>query len=270
MPLLLHNPPTLESTAMLLPNIREMFVPDPDYVIFEADLKGADAQVVAWEANDEPLKTAFRENLDVHVQNMRDLFERPAKLHTLSPKEIKDDPVLNKYRQKAKVGVHATNYGCKERTLASHLKITVGEAVAFQETWFEKHPGILEWHRRTERQLQTTRTVFNRFGYRRQYFDRIDAILPEALAWVPQSTVALCINKGWHQLEKSGLPVTIMMQVHDSIIGQFHRRELEANPQFPTLITETMQVTIPYEDPLTIPVSISISSESWGKVKEFG
>ena len=36
-----------------LPNVRKMFVPDLGYVVFDCDLAGADAQVVAWEAGDD-------------------------------------------------------------------------------------------------------------------------------------------------------------------------------------------------------------------------
>ena len=40
-----------------MPNIRKLYVPDPGYEIFDIDFSGADAQVVAWEADDKPLKT---------------------------------------------------------------------------------------------------------------------------------------------------------------------------------------------------------------------
>ena len=253
---------------MALPNVRDMFIPDPDYIMFECDLKGADAQVVAWEADDEDLKEAFRLGLDVHSQNAKDLFD-DLELQRATPSIIKASVRLNRFRQYAKVGVHATNYGCRENTLAAHLNISVAQAIAFQNRWFEKHPGIYKWHQRTLHQLESTRTVTNKFGYRRQYFDRVDALLPQALAWVPQSTVALCINKGWVQLAKTGLPVQILLQVHDSIVGQFHSRELEADPNFPAKIRSAMQVTIPYDDPLEIGLSIKLSNVSWGACKEW-
>lgn len=253
---------------MTLPNVREMFVPDPDHIMFECDLKGADAQVVAWEADDEQLKRAFREGLDVHSQNAKDLFDDRELLLSTSA-QIKASIRLNRFRQYAKVGVHATNYGCKEVTLAEHLRISVSQAIAFQNRWFDKHPEVYNWHQRTQSTLERTRTVTNKFGYRRQYFDRISEVLPEALAWVPQSTVAICINKGWVNLKKSGLPVEILLQVHDSIVGQFHVKHMEADPLLPKKIKEVMQVTIPYEDPLQIGLSIKISNDNWGACQEW-
>jgi hypothetical protein len=57
-----------------LPNIRKMFIPDSGKVIVDADLAGADAQVVAWEADDTKLKAAFREGKSVHLMNGEDLL----------------------------------------------------------------------------------------------------------------------------------------------------------------------------------------------------
>ena len=48
---------------IILPNIRKFIVPDPGYLIVDADLSGADAQVVAWEADDADLKEAFRDGV---------------------------------------------------------------------------------------------------------------------------------------------------------------------------------------------------------------
>ena len=38
---------------LTLPNLRKMFIPDPGKFIFDCDLEQADAQVVAWEADDD-------------------------------------------------------------------------------------------------------------------------------------------------------------------------------------------------------------------------
>lgn len=59
---------------LVLPNVRKLIIPDPGYAIYEADLAGADAQVVAWEAEDDDLKSAFRAGLDVHSKNAEDMW----------------------------------------------------------------------------------------------------------------------------------------------------------------------------------------------------
>ena len=167
-----------------LPNIKKMFIPDPGKEIFDADYDRADAQVVAAEANDEELRQMFREGADIHLENAKVIFNNPG---------LRKD---SRERDLAKAGVHATNYGAGVPTLASALGITRHAADRFQQAWFRAHPGIADWHDRVEDQLQTSRMVTNRFGFKRYYFDRIEGVLPEALAWVPQSTVALIVCHG--------------------------------------------------------------------------
>jgi hypothetical protein len=131
-----------------------------------------------------------------------------------------------------------------------------------QKRWFAAHPGIKRWHERTETELHTRRRVINRFGYQRFYFERIDGILPEALAWIPQSTVAIYINKIWMNIYKNLPEVQVLMQVHDSLAGQFPiGMDIER-------IRALSRVVVPYNDPLVIPVGIKISNVSWGDCAE--
>jgi hypothetical protein len=142
---------------------------------------------------------------------------------------------------------------------------TVHQAELLQARWFAAHPGIKEWHRRTERQLSTSRMVVNRFGYRRVYFDRIEGLLPEALAWVPQSTVALYINKIWDKVVTLEPEIQILLQVHDSLVWQAPTYLFDHLKARFREIAST--IPIPYDDPLTIPVGFNYSPVSWGDCK---
>jgi DNA polymerase I-like protein with 3'-5' exonuclease and polymerase domains len=151
--------------------------------------------------------------------------------------------------------------------MAITVGITTKESEQMQARWFAAHPGIKRWHLRTEQQLQRTRTIRNAFGYRRYYTGRIDNILPEALAWVPQSTVAVAINRGWDNIMQdfSTLRTEILLQVHDSLVGQYPTHlEKEILPS----LHEELLITIPYPDPLTIPIGIKTSTRSWGECKD--
>lgn len=244
-----------------LPNIRKQFIPDPGYIIWDSDLKGADAQVVAWEANDEDLKAAFRAGLDVHDKNAEDMWGSAyTSLH--GGPDIPGTPRY-KQRKKCKQGVHATNYGGKPNNLAKILNWTVHETDQFQKRWFDIHPGILDWHKRIQSDLASTRRVVNQFGYHRIYFDRIDVVFPQALAWVPQSTVALLTYRGCKKLEETYDWIEIMMQVHDSLVFQSTSR-YEA---FGNEIRDALTTPIPYPDPLTIQWGLANSNKSWGDVR---
>lgn len=138
--------------------------------------------------------------------------------------------------------------------------ITTAEAEKYQSRWFSMHPGIRKWQTHTEQQLARHHFVENKFGYRRYYFERIEGLLPEALAWVPQSTVGILINRIWEKVWISDPEVEVLLQVHDSLGGQFPIATREKH--ISTL--RTTNVVVPYNDPLVIPTGLSLSTKSWG------
>ena len=230
-----------EPEDLELPNVRKLFIPDPGYTFFDMDLDRADLQVVVWEADDAELKAMLREGVDIHTEN--------AKLLGIS-------------RQLAKSWVHGTNYGGSPRTMAINCGIPVHQAERMRSRWMSAHPGILKWHQRTEASLRGRMpNVSNRFGYRRYFFDRTEGLLPEALAWIPQSSVACLINRAWVNLYENFSECQVLIQVHDSLAGQFptHRKE-----ECLRKLRELSSIVIPYEDPLIIPVGIKTSETSWG------
>jgi hypothetical protein len=89
----------------------------------------------------------------------------------------------------------------------------------------------------------------------------VNEIMPEAVAWVPQSTTSIVINKIWDRIDKEVPEAEILIQVHDSLPGQFPTRLRES--VLPKLRT-CANIVVPYEDPMVIPVKISTSEKSWG------
>jgi DNA polymerase-1 len=239
--------------SFVLPNIRKIFIPDPGYVLFEADLKGADAQVVAKEAGDLDLLDDFRLKKDIYT--LEATYAWGSKWELFTPSQRKAQ------RQNFKSCVHGTDYGASAKTLANNLSLPIAITEKFQRHWFELHPGVRSWQKRVERGLNTNRQARNPFGYRIIYFDRIEGLLPQALAWIPQSTVAETCFRGAIRLCDECPWVEPLLQVHDSIVFQVpfvHAERIEK-------ITEALQVEIPYPDsPLVIPWDLKRSEKSWG------
>lgn len=246
------------SKSTPMPNIRRMFIPDPGYIMIDADLAGADAQVVAYEAEDEDLITAFKQGLDVHDKNARELWG-PAYVGLAGDKHSGPKSLR---RRETKQAVHATNYGGSSRALAKVLGWTVREAESFQQRWFSLHPGIkANFHRRIELDLSRARMVTNRFGMRRVYFDRIDSCFTQALAWVPQSTVAEVSFRAGIGLAAKYPFVEMLLQVHDSLVFQIREEHIGRLADIRTALA----YPIPYKTPLIIPWGIAVSSKSWGE-----
>ena len=257
---------TAISERYRLPNIRSLFIPDPGFTFFDMDLDRADLQVVVWEADDSELKAALRMGVDMHLLNAFTLGEKDVppleELVESHPKYLDHRGANKKGRQLAKSFIHGTNYGGGARTMAVAAGVTVHQADRFQKIYFSRYPGLKAWHNRTEEQLRKHRYVENRFGYRRYYFERLDGLLPEALAWIPQSSVANYIDRVWLRIHDHVPEVQVLLQVHDSLCGQFptHLK----HPCLARMREEAAKVVIPYDDPLIIPVGIKTSDKSWG------
>ena len=250
-----------------LPNVRKMFIPDPGKTIVDVDLSGADAQVVAWEADDAKLKEAFRAGKSVHLMNGEDLLGEKftkAEGHHKSPGTPK-----GKLYDGLKRFVHGTNYLGSAKTLSETPAIgwPLQDCVSYQKRWLDQlHPGIRGWHRRVQGDLQRSRSIRNKFGYRIVYFDRIDSVLSQAVAWGPQSTVAEVCFRGGLQLRKSLPWVELLLQVHDSLVFQIPTR-LAGEASTLDTIRRHLEVVVPYDDPLIIPWGIAMSGTSWGDCK---
>jgi len=258
-------------TYIKLPNIRKLFIPDPGYTFFDMDLDRADLQVVIWEAEDSHMKLALAKGLDMHCVNAVDVFDIkgiPYEELSESHPNYRDHRkrITEANRAKTKAGVHATNYGVGDRKLAQTLGITVQEASKFRAKWFSAHPGIRKWHHRTEESITKRGYIENRFNARIYVLGRPN--LPELLAWTPQSTVAGVINRALVNIdtaaERGETSVQLQIQVHDSLAGQFLTSAKDAEI---ANLKKLAKIEIPYPDPLTIPVGINTSTNSWGGCK---
>jgi DNA polymerase I-like protein with 3'-5' exonuclease and polymerase domains/uracil-DNA glycosylase len=239
-----------------LPNVRKIFVPDPGYQIFDMDLSKADLRIVQRESGEPEMKAMLDEGRDPYVELAREYYKDP----TIS--KTREDGSENPKYKLFKSFAHGTHYLGTPFGLAGRLGISVHQAETTQRWYLGKNKRIAEWQKEFCAALRSRRYVQNIFGYRRYYFDRIDdGTCREAIAWLPQSTVALYINRIWMNIFKRYPSIWILLQVHDSLVGQFpmHRRD-EALAQ----LAEASQIVLPYDDPLIIPTGVKTSSISWG------
>lgn len=264
-----------------VPNVRKLLTPDLGYEMASIDLTGADAQTVAWEAGDEDLKTIFKENkIKLHAYNALIMFkDRGLKTGYEQP-----------YYDLCRSGVHLCNFLGGDDQLAYAMGIPVYEAREFREQWFRAHPLIPEWHERVLDQLMTTRKVISVWGYERMFFDRIEGILPEAIAWIAQSGTAHITNRAAVRLEAYKICLLdpdrrpefsdweyeqskklhemgfeVVLQVHDELVLQY--LQFYRDPVL-HIVKPLAHITVPYPDPLIIPWGLKTSTKSWGQCEK--
>jgi DNA polymerase-1 len=251
------------------PLSRRAFVPDPGYIMFQADQQGAEARLVSYLTGDENYIKAC-EGGDAHTMVASMVFGFEPK-RDLAEREYKRG---KSYRQFAKVGSHSCNYMVGPTTLAKSLGIDHESAEQFQAIYYKKFPSIARWHSHIAKQIAEKGWLENPFGVRRMFWGRRwdNATLREAVAYGPQSTVGMLTNLSiynlWHRYEgQPGAPVQIMLNVHDGIVGQV--REDMAEKLWPEILD---CITIPFEvedihgkrRTITIPYDLE-TGYSWDK-----
>jgi DNA polymerase I-like protein with 3'-5' exonuclease and polymerase domains len=247
-----------------LPNCKALFLPDEGHTFFNIDYSGADAMVVAWDSDCAWLKNFFNtcdEKLYIYIA--REYLQREVN---------SDDPFYKKIKQ----FVHLTNYGGMEEKAAASSGLPIPVARELRKWYFSKCPEIPDWHERIKSDVYSKGYIENIFGARFWLLDRnCPTLLNQAYALIPQSTIAILVNKGLVNIHKNerGIVdargvrirnVQPLMQIHDAVAGQF----LTTDVQAPRRIKEHMTITIPYNDPLVIPADLETSVISYGDCKK--
>jgi DNA polymerase I-like protein with 3'-5' exonuclease and polymerase domains/uracil-DNA glycosylase len=239
-----------ESATLELPNVRSLFVPDPGQTFFDIDLASADLRIVVWESDETEMKAMLKSGADPYTEIAKEFYHDPS--------ITKKDP----RRQTFKSFAHGTNYLGTAKGLAERLGLSVHQAESTQKWYFERFPRIKRWQDDLKDQVIKRRMVQNVFGYRCYFFDRIEGtIFNQAAAWIPQSTVACLINRGYVAIDETLPEVQILLQVHDSLAGQF---PTHLKSDMIRKIVAAAEIPLPYSDPLTIPVGVKSSDISWG------
>ena len=233
-------------------SVRDMFLPDPDMTIFDIDLDSADLQIVAWESDCKWLKAALREGRKPYIEVMKKYYNNPEMSKKSHPKEYGMFKSL----------CHGTHYLGTAEGIAPRIGLDVKTTAKIQDWYFSLCPEIKIWQEKIKHQIRTKRFVQNVFGYRTYFFQEIKGTVDnEAIAWIPQSSVACLINRIYVSIARNLPNVQILAQVHDSLVGQYPT-VLDAECR--EAIVEASKIALPYDDPLTISIGIATSTESWG------
>ena len=232
--------------------VKKLFIAESESILVNADLSQAEARVVAYLAREERLIKVFEEGGDIHRRNAANIFG------------CEEGQVTGEQREIAKRVVHASNYGMGPRTFAKTAGISEPEAKRLLNQYFATYPRIRQWHMEIRSMVQKTRCLKTPFGRKRVFFNRWgESVFKEALAFIPQSTVADITNQGLLACYKVGLDVR--MQVHDCVVVQCREEDLGA-----TAACMRSCMSIPVEingKILIIPVEVK-AGKSWGEMKE--
>jgi DNA polymerase I-like protein with 3'-5' exonuclease and polymerase domains len=246
---------TIYQGKTVLPNCKRIFIPDSDeWIFWDGDYSAGDLHFVVWESDCTYLKKVLREGKDPYSILASNYYQREI---TKADNE----------RQIFKAVCHGTNYLGTANTLAAKagLKVSVVKSVIGQ--YFTLCPEIPAWHSRLETEARKTGCIRNIWGAKNEVWDFNDPMwLNKLVAWQPQSSLAILVNKALVTLEtvEKGKNIQTKLQTHDSLTGQFLKIDLMA----PKRIKNYLEIEIPYKDKLIIPADVKISELSYGDCKK--
>lgn len=214
----------------ITPELRRAFVADEGYKLGYVDLEQAESRLVGLLAFLSSGATSYLdacESGDLHTQVCRMIWTGlPWTGELKKDKAVAETPFYRQfsYRDMSKRGGHGSNYYGKPYTMAKNLHIDTKMMEDFQEKYFHAFPEIPKWHQWTATQLQSQGFLITPMGRKRHFFGRLrdDATLREAIAFVPQSTIADYMNLGlyrvWRHQRLRQLGVKILAQIHDALV----------------------------------------------------
>ena len=226
-------------------------------IILSADYSQIELRLLAHVSGDEHLIEAFNSDIDVHTLTASKVFG------------VKIDEVTKDMRRKAKAVNFGIIYGQSKYGLAKNLNISNTQAQEFIDKYFESYPKIKQY-------MQDKIDFANEHGYvetilgRRRYlaaelgssnYQMREFAQRAAINQPLQGTAADLIKQAMikvdEELTNRNLSAKMIMQVHDELVFELPKEELE---EVKNLVQECMELGQPLRVPLLVDINYG---ESW-------
>src|SRR5690625_4495045 len=241
--------------------IRQAFIPShKGWVMFAADYSQIELRVLAHIAKDEKLIDSFNNNLDIHTQTAADIFH------------VDKQEITHNMRDQAKAVNFGIVYGMSDYGLSQNLGITRKEAKQFIDRYFASYPGVKDYMEEIVQEAKHkgfVTTLMNRRRYlpeiNSRNFNRRSFAERTAMNTPIQGSAADIIKKAMidlhRKLEEEQLEARILLQVHDELILEAPKHEIEILSK---IVPEMMESTVN----LLVPLKVDYTyGDSWFDAK---
>ena len=237
--------------------IRAAFVPQSkDNVILAVDYSQIELRMLAHLSGDEALIESYKEGIDIHARTAAAIYG------------VKLDEVNSDMRRDAKVVNFGVLYGMTAFRLSRDLKIPMSQAKDFITGYFDMYQGVQQY-------IEDIKAAAHRDGYvetlsgRRRYIagidssDRMESQMAERMAvnTPVQGSAADLIKIAMIRIQKrinaENLPLRMMLQVHDELVFECPRDQVEPMSQ---MVKAEMEGAMELKVPLVASVGFG---ENW-------
>jgi len=241
--------------------IRDSFVASKGFEsLLTADYSQIEMRIMAHLSEDEGLIEAFNKGEDLH----RFVGSR---IFGVEPTEVTAD-----MRSQVKAMSYGLVYGLSEYGLAKQLGLSNADAKSLMKDYFERFGGVRRYLAKVVEDAKTNGYTTTLHGRRRPFEDLNSKIFQvrenarrAALNAPIQGTAAdimkLAMNAIHVQMGLQGMKSRMLLQVHDELVFEVAKGELEALRQ---LVTEKMESVVKLSVPLDVQIGTGRSWDAAG------
>lgn len=254
----LQNIPARDEDGRLL---RKFFVPrSSERILVGADYSQIELRLLASFSDCEQLIKAFNEGEDIHKKTASKVFKVPM------------EDVTKQMRIKAKAVNFGVIYGISEYGLAKQINTSAKEAKEYIDSYFNEFPAVKEYMNRNvdfARKNGYAVTLLNRRRYikeinspnfnLRSFGERASMNMP--LQGSSADIIKLAMIGVYRKLKNNGLKSELILQVHDELIIDAYKNELEKVKE---ILVSEMENAVKLKVKLTVEVG---EGETWFDAK---
>ena len=225
-------------------------------LIMSADYSQIELRLLAHVSEDEHLIHAFTSGEDVHTMTASKVFG------------VKPEEVTKEMRRRAKAVNFGIVYGQSKYGLAKSIGITNAEAQEFIDKYFETYPRVKEYMNKEVEFVNAhgyVETIFGRKRYLaaelmspnyqiREFAQR--AAINQPLQGTAADLIKMAMIDVQKELETKNLKTKMIMQVHDELVFEVPKEELETVKE---LVLRCMELNQPLKVPLDVDINCGSS-----------
>jgi len=241
--------------------IRKAFVPQNDeYVLVDADYSQIELRVLAHISQDPKLIEAFYNDEDIHTKTASQVFNIPKEEVT---------PLM---RSRAKAVNFGIIYGISDYGLSRDLNIPRKEAKRYIDSYLNNYDKVKSYMDNIVaigKELGYVETILNRRRYIpelksrnfnvRSFGERIAMNTP--IQGSAADIIKVAMVKVFDELNRRKLKSRLILQVHDELIIETHKEELD---QVKDIVKDIMENCIKLDVPLKVDLKVG---DSWYEAK---
>ena len=233
--------------------IRKAFVSrGKDFLLLSADYSQIELRVIAELSQDKGMLEAFQSGEDIHAATA-------AKVYGVSIKDVDSD-----MRRNAKMVNFGIIYGISAFGLADRLNISRTEAKEIIDNYFIQYPGVRDYMDLSIEKAKKKGYVETILG-RRRYLRDINSANATVRGFAERNAINAPIQGSAAdmikvamihiaaEIEKNKLQSRMLLQVHDELIFDAHKDELE---DMKKLVEDRMKDAIPLKVPIEVGMGI--------------